>query len=139
MLDLSSFEKAIKQLEKSLGFYDAAFAKKDTDMVEQFRSASIQAFEYTYEMSWKTLKRYFEASDPSTNFDDFSFFDLIRTGNEKELLLGESSDWGDYRKARGATSHTYDEEKAKGVFGIIPKFLQEAKHLLATLQKKVKP
>lgn len=139
VLDLSAFEKAIKQLEKSLGFYDVAFAKKDEEMVEQLRSASIQAFEYTYEMSWKMLSRYLGETEPGMMvFEKLSFGALIRAGFDRGLLKSEFAIWKRYRDARCATSHTYDEDKAAAVFLVIPQFLQEAKYLLAKLQEGIK-
>jgi hypothetical protein len=42
--------------------------------------------------------------------------------------------WWDYRNARAATSHTYDEAKAKEVIFLIPAFIAEAQHLLLMLE-----
>uniref|UniRef100_UPI00187D3349 nucleotidyltransferase substrate binding protein n=1 Tax=Candidatus Magnetaquicoccus inordinatus TaxID=2496818 RepID=UPI00187D3349 len=69
--------------------------------------------------------------------DDMLFPDLIRTGNEYGLLLGNWTDWKKYRECRGKTSHTYDEMIAIDVVQYIPAFLKEAQFLLEQLQKRI--
>lgn len=84
------------------------------------------------------LKRYLEQTSPNpAEFDGMSFQDLIRTGNEKGLLLGNWTDWRRYREMRSRTSHTYDENTAIQVVFGIPQFLEEAKYLVQSLQKLI--
>ena len=82
-LDTSALEKAISQLEKSLEFSVSPMAKKEAELFFQFRSASIQAFEYTYELSIKMLRRALEEIEetPAT-IDQLAYRDLLRTGAE---------------------------------------------------------
>ena len=49
-LDLTAFEKALQQLEKSYAYSQSPLAGQDKELFIQFRSASIQAFEYSYEI-----------------------------------------------------------------------------------------
>jgi len=44
--------------------------------------------------------------------------------------------WREYRRNRGTTSHTYNEEKAQEVFESVPDFLQDARYLLNRLQER---
>lgn len=75
------------------------------------------------------LKRYLEFSSPDlTIFDEMNFQDIILTGNEKGLLLGNWAEWRMYRDMRSRTSHTYDEEIALQVVAGIPQFLQEIQY-----------
>lgn len=103
----------------------------------QIRDGLIQRFKFTYEISHKILKRYLEnaPADP-TQFDLMSFQDIIRTANEQNLLLGNWTDWKQYRDMRARTSHTYDEETAIAVVQGIEKFLAEAQFLQQKLQEK---
>jgi nucleotidyltransferase substrate binding protein (TIGR01987 family) len=138
-LELTSFENAVQQLEKSLSYSTSEAAKKDPELFKQFRAATIHTFEYTYEQSWKMLKRFLEMSDPSIeNIDALTFPALIRTGWEKGLTRNSWDVWEKYRNQRNATSHTYNEKKADAVYGAIPDFLDEARFLLKELQKRVK-
>lgn len=123
-LDISSFCKAVARLEEGLSGYQAT---ADNDI---YRDALIQRFEFTYELSHKMLKRYLEMTSATPDiYDTISFQDLIRTGNEQGLLLGDWSAWKQYRQMRSKTSHTYDEDVALEVTEIIPDFLREARFL----------
>lgn len=130
-LDLTSLQKSISSLEDALNEY-----QKDKSNSFVFNSC-IQRFEYTYELSWKMLKRYLETTAASQqDIEEMSFPSLIRTGFEKGLLKNGWPEWGAYREARGATSHSYNQEKAKQVFSIIPDFLEEARTLLNHLKNR---
>ncbi|MDR1062737.1 MAG: nucleotidyltransferase substrate binding protein [Azoarcus sp.] len=103
----------------------------------QIRDGLIQRFEFTYEISHKMLKRFLEMTSSSpAEFDGMSFQDLIRTGNERGLLLGDWPKWKDYRDMRAKTSHTYNEDVALEVVAGIPGFLEEAIYLQKRLNEK---
>ena len=138
-LDLTSFEKAIQQLKQSLYYYHSEIVQRDEGLTLQLRAAAIQAFEFTYELSWKTLKRYLEMNLASPDeMKELSFDDLIRTGCEQNLLLSDLEVWKEYRKERSVTSHTYDEDKANEVFEQIPPFIQEVEYLMVQLKSRAK-
>jgi len=131
-LDFSSLEKAIASLDEAVTEYKKDFHNKFV------RDASIQRFEYTYELSHKMLKRYLEMTEPSAEeIDQMSFPNLIRTGSERGLMLNGWDTWKIFRDARNLTSHTYNEKKASKVCDIIPTFLQDAKYLLAQLKQRI--
>lgn len=129
-LDLTSLVKAIARLEEGLARYQMDVS--DT----QIRDGLIQRFEFTYEISHKMLKRFLEATSANpAELDTMNFQDLIRTGNERGLLLGDWPSWKNYREMRSKTSHTYDEDVALVVVGGIPAFLAEAMHLRQSLER----
>lgn len=136
-LDFSSLANAIGQLEKSISFAKSDMAKQNDDLFEQLRNSVIQCFEFTYELSWKMLKRYLEetAANPE-EIDTSAFQNLIRMGNEQGLLRSDWLRWKVYRQARTNSSHTYDADKAGKVYEIAPDFLEEARYLHAQLMKK---
>ncbi|WP_386697871.1 MULTISPECIES: nucleotidyltransferase substrate binding protein [unclassified Lonepinella] len=130
-LDFSPLINAIERLKEGLIRYQ-------TDISDiQIRDGLIQRFEFTYELSHKMLKRYLAQISPNPEqYDSMSFQDLIRSGNEKGLLLGEWKDWKTYREMRSRTSHTYDEDVALNVVEGIPQFLQEVIYLVEQLTKE---
>ncbi len=131
-LDSSSLEKAIASLSQAWHEYE-----KHPEN-EFIRDASIQRFEYTYELSHKMLRRYLAISEPSREeVGAMSFPDLIRTGSERNLLLNGWDQWNIYRAARNQTSHAYDEGKALEVCAMIPAFLNEVEHLLKQLKAAI--
>jgi nucleotidyltransferase substrate binding protein (TIGR01987 family) len=132
-LDISPFEKAIVRLSEGLARYELDV----TD--EQIRDGLIQRFEFTYELSHKMLKRFLESiSATPEDYDAMPFQNLIRTGNEQGLLLGDWSNWKNYRDMRSKTSHTYNEAKALEVVAGIPAFLEDAAFLRDQLLLRLK-
>ena len=130
MLDFSAYRKAINSLQIAISQYEI-------DGNDFVRDSCIQRFKYTYELSWKMLKRYLTTNFANeADYNSISFQNLIREGYKRGLLLGELDDWLQYRFARNLTSHTYDEDKAGQVLQTAIKFLEEAKHLLNNIANK---
>ena len=133
-LDYSPLANAIAQLEKSLAYAHSPAALVDAGLREQLRNSVIQCFEFTYELSWKMLKRHLEATEASpADLDLATFQSLIRLGNERGLLKSDWHTWKVYRQARIDSSRTYDAVKAEAVFVAAAPFLEEAKMLLHNL------
>lgn len=130
--DISPLEQAIQGLDAGLQRYLRDVS--DTEV----RDGLIHRLKCTYELSHRMLKRYLEytAATPD-QYDSMAFQDLIRSGNEQGLLLGEWPHWRRYRDMRGKTSHTYAEAVALEVVASIPEFLQEARFLQAQLQERL--
>lgn len=136
-LDFSSLANAIGQLEKRIAFANSDMAKQNDDLFEQLRNSVIQCFEFTYELSWKMLKRYLaEAAASPDEIDSSSFQNLIRIGSEQGLLRSDWLRWKIYRQARTNSSHTYDADKAGEVYDIAPDFLEEARFLHQQLVRR---
>ena len=130
--EVEPFERAIQRLEEGLARYRA-----DTSDT-QIRDGLIQRFEFTYELGHKVLKRYLEyASANPEQFDEMTFQNLIRTGNEQGLLLGDWPNWRVFRDMRTKTSHTYNENVALEVVSGIPRFLEEAVYLRGKLRERL--
>ena len=131
-LDISALVNATARLREGLERYEQDIS--DT----QIRDGLIQRFEFTYELSHKMLKRFLEMRSPNPqHYDEIAFQDLVREGNESNLLLGDWEKWKTYRQMRTDTSHTYKEDKALKVVAGIPDFLREAEYLLKQLQKVI--
>lgn len=129
-LDLSSFQKAVKSLGRAI------VRSKSEPSDEELRDAVIQRFEYTYELSWKMMKRWLEQASPTpADVDRLSYRDMIREAAEKGIL-SNVEDWFEYREQRNLTTHTYDEEEAKSVYKTALKFYNDAETLLKELEKR---
>lgn len=129
-LDLSSYQKALKSLEKAMT--RSLADQKDLEL----RDAVIQRFEYTYEISWKMMKRHLEMTSASpSSIDALSFRDLLREAAEKDLIADVEA-WFEYRDARTRTSYNYDEANAQEVYENSLRFFEEAKRLCEKLKEK---
>ena len=129
-LDLSAFTKAIESLNVALQAYENEQGN------EFIRDASIQRFEYSYELATKMLKRYLSLTlaNPS-ELTEMTFQNLIRTAYGKGLIPNSWDQWSLFRHARNITSHTYSEEKAIEVLEVLPLFYKEVAFLLDSLER----
>jgi nucleotidyltransferase substrate binding protein (TIGR01987 family) len=131
-LDISPLVNAVARLREGLQRHQ----REPTD--EQLRDGLIQRFEYTYELCHRMLRRFVRQTAASPEeVDQMAFQDLIRTGNQLGLLLGDWPVWHRYRDLRAQTSHTYREETAQQVAETIPAFLAEAEHLRDQLRSRL--
>ncbi len=105
----SNFSKALKQLNK--------FIEKGK-LNEFEKQGLIQAFEYTFELAWNTIKDYFEAQGETEIHGSRDAFKLAF--NRGIIEKGET--WMDMIKSRSLTSHTYNEEVAEKIASDIEKF-----------------
>ncbi|MCE5270670.1 nucleotidyltransferase substrate binding protein [bacterium] len=134
MLDLSSLQKSVEALERSI---DAAREGMDSfgeDLRMTVRAGVIQNFEVAYEQCWKFIQRWLqvnrvpeEAGLPRTRKE------LFRLA-AREGLIDDPRPWFEYGEARNLTSHTYDQAQAELVYAAAGRFVPEAKALLARLE-----
>jgi nucleotidyltransferase substrate binding protein (TIGR01987 family) len=130
MLDLTSLEKALSSLEQAI----ARSQREPLD--EEVRDSVIQRFEYSYELSWKMLKRQLEMDSPTpVSIDAMSFKEMIREAAERSLITNPTS-WFEYRQQRNRTAHTYNAAKARQVYETALVFIQDAKTLLHHLKQR---
>lgn len=129
---LTSLQNAVQRLAEGWTRYQLDVSDG------QIRDGLIQRFEFTYELSHRLLRRFLatRAASPAL-IEQMSFQDLIRTANEQDLLLRDWTAWRIYREMRGITSHSYDETKALQVVAVIPRFLEESRHLLARMEARL--
>ena len=134
-LDLSPLENAVAQLEEALDVYHSDVALMEPRLKRLLRSAVIQAFEFTYELSYGMTVRYLRlASANPTAIDQLPFSGVIREAYRQQLVQSELRAWREHRRKRGTTSHAYDEDLAQEVLEHTPAFLEEARYLLNQLQ-----
>lgn len=106
-------------------------AVKQTES-ELMRDATIQRFEFTFEIVWKALKLYLEhqgheCSGPRPALKKAFAAGLIPTAEEADVWMAMLED-------RNATSHAYDESLAKRIYGNIVK---DYAPLLSTMAERI--
>lgn len=124
-LILTSLAKAVASLEEVLSLEKNVIV----------RDATIQRFEYTYELCWKMMKSHLEMDEGRENVDALHRKDLFRLAAEKGLI-GDAASWFDFHQARNETSHTYEEERAEQVFAVARRFAPAARALLTELERR---
>jgi len=117
--NIESLGKALSQLEKAL-------QEPGNPIV---RDASIQRFEFSYELCWKTLKIYLEemhgirAVSPRLVFKEAFALDLL----ENEDIFIEMIE------SKNTLSHTYNEDQAQSIYVKCGEYLKEMKTVLQNL------
>lgn len=109
MQRFNNYKKALKQLQ------DAVELMEERELSILEKQGFIQAFEYTHELAWKTLKDFLENRG---NTDIYG----SRDATKKAFALGIIDDgeiWMQMIKSRNLTSHTYDENTADEIIGIV--------------------
>lgn len=130
-LDITALQRAFHRFEEGL---TERHHRPQDDLV---RDGVIQRFEYTYELTAKTLRKFLElTSSGGETIDALSFPSLIRTASEQGLLAGGWDVWEEFRKARYLTSHTYNETAALDVIRSLPRFHDEIAFLLRRLKAR---
>ena len=128
-LDFTALENTINRLGEVLKRYER---EKTDDVV---RDAVIQRFEFTYSMALKTLRKYFiERAFVIDDVNNLSFNEMIRIASKLNLIKSDLEKWTQYSTMRNLTSHTYDEEIALKVVGIVPDFYEEISFLLTKMK-----
>ena len=85
MLDLRSLKKAVEALKLAFEIYDRNPLAEYLPEKVVLRDGVIQRFEFTFELSWKMLKRYLEEFGLE-KVDGLNNRDLFRVGFEQGLL-----------------------------------------------------
>jgi nucleotidyltransferase substrate binding protein (TIGR01987 family) len=92
---------------------------------EQEKAGTIQAFEYSYELLWKTMKRLLAVRGIIVNSPKETFRIAAIEG-----LIVDSETWFDFIKKRNITTHTYEEKEIEAVLSVLPIFSAKSKEFL---------
>ncbi len=116
----SNYSKALARLR-------AAFTlAKERPLTDLEKQGLIQAFEFTHELAWKTLKDLLEHRG---NTELYGSKDASRQAFQLGLIENGQT-WMDMIKSRNETSHTYDEDTANQICSaIIGYYFSEFTHL----------
>ena len=116
-------------LQKALTLLKLALAQPKNEFT---RDASIQRFEYSFELCWKMLKRFLAAEH---GIEEFNLKNLFREAG-RQGLIDDVERWFGYLQARNLTSHTYNEKTAEETYAAAKDFAPDAAMLLTRLQQK---
>lgn len=115
----------IENYLKALGRLDEALKHRNPDQFVY--DATIQRFEFTYELAWKLMKAFLEyQGQESINFPRDVFKRAFAAG-----LIQDGDVWLTMMKDRNITTHTYDEAGAKEIYTRIKKDYRSQLYALA--------
>ncbi len=122
----SNYKKAFVQLKSAVELTE----RRELSQLE--KQGLIQAFEYTHELAWKTLKDFLENRGVMGLYGSK---DVTREAF-KLGLIEDGDVWMEMIVSRNETLHTYDEEKVEAIINVIlSKYFFAFEALFAKLQE----
>jgi nucleotidyltransferase substrate binding protein (TIGR01987 family) len=119
--------RRVDRFEQALIRLDEALVKPEDAIV---RDASIQRFEFTFEMAWKAIQRFAF----SEGVECVSPRDCFRAGFRLGLLANDAR-WMAMVEDRNRTVHTYDEKSARAIYQALPEYGRLLRQLLEKLKQ----
>ena len=117
------FEDSLYNLERALSRLKEAIAKRESLFEEGFSDfyldVIVKRFEFTFEMSWKSIKRYLDFN----GIDCRSPRGCFKEAYALELISGEAV-WLSMIEDRNLTSYIYSEEEARGILERVDQFVE---------------
>lgn len=106
---------AQERLGQQMAYFESALTRLDEVLVlpesDIVRDALIKRFEFSFEMAWKCMYRWLRMNEVDVREEAFEVIPrAFRAG-----LIDDDATWTAIRRARNATSHTYDKKRAMEV------------------------
>ena len=106
------WKQRFQNFEKAFLFFKSAVEKESYSPIEV--GGLVQAFEFTFELGWKTIKDYLYEQGIDTKFPR----DTIKEGFNTQIITDGHS-WIEMLEKRNELSHTYNETVAEHAIQII--------------------
>lgn len=121
-IDLTNLFKAQKIFEQF----------RQNMLTDRDKAGAIQAFEFSYEVSWKMMKRFLEARGVVTGSPKTIFRSAA-----VEKIIEDPEIWFEFQKKRNLTVHTYNQESVDEIIQIFNLFSDELNKLLVKLSQQI--
>ncbi len=105
----SNYKKALHQLGEAVAL------SKSRELSDLEKQGMIQAFEYTHELAWTTLKDFLEFKGQR---DIYGSKDASRKAFQLNIVE-DGEGWMDMIQSRNKTSHTYNKETAEEIVAAV--------------------
>lgn len=119
--------QSMENLERAISRLEEALAEKEKNSL--YVDGTIQRFELTFDLFWKTLKRLLEEEGIETKTPRETLKQAYAVG----WLQNEYS-WLQMLKDRNETSHVYDEERARQIYEHIADYFPDMKKTFEALK-----
>ncbi len=121
--------KPIERLKRAQLVFENQIVDLST---ETHKLAATQAFEFCYELAWKTIKKLFESEGFPIGTPKIAFRKAASEG-----LISSPEIWFTFQEARNLTSHTYEQETLDEVVAVFKPFSLELDLLIKNLESRV--
>ncbi len=119
---LQDLTKALMRLKEAV----------DLPQTSIHQDATIQRFEFTFELSWKLMYAILQEEKNEV----LGMKNIIREAARLNLIE-DPIIWFDFLQARNLTVHTYEEEMAKQIYAKAKEFVAVAEEFVTCVQKYI--
>lgn len=127
------WQQRLQNFERALSLLEDALSKGPSSLNQLEKEGTVQRFEYTLELAWKTLKDYLEES--GVVLTSITPRQVIKDAFAAKILV-DGQVWIDMIDHRNLLSHTYDpvnfEEAVSAIHGRYLSALRQVQRLLAS-------
>lgn len=127
------WQQRLQNFEPALSLLEDALSKGPSSLNQLEKEGTVQRFEYTLELAWKTLKDYLEES--GVVLTSITPRQVIKDAFAAKILV-DGQVWIDMIDHRNLLSHTYDpvnfEEAVSAIHGRYLSALRQVQRLLAS-------
>ena len=129
---MKRFKERYEDYVKALNKLKEAMLESPTDIVID---GTLQRYEFTFELAWKTMKDYLEYNGYSDNIA--SPRAIIQLAYQAKVIKNGNV-WINMMLDRNVLSHLYDEEKSREIYDNIKKsYLDEFEKLKGFFEKNI--
>lgn len=100
------WKQRMQNFEKALRLLNEACALSNASMLEM--EGTIQRFEFTFELAWKTMKDFLNEKGVTVSYPR----EVIKTSFQESLIF-DGDIWMQMLDSRNELTHVYDENKFK--------------------------
>lgn len=124
MIDTDKID--ISSLKKAYSIFEKFRANLNSD---QEKAGAVQAFEFCYELAWKTMRKILQAQGLEVESPKEAFRQAFVI-----KLIDNPEIWFEFQRKRNLVSHTYNEKNLDLIVQTFDTFSQELKRLLIKLE-----
>lgn len=117
------FEEKLATYEQALTTFKEALLEHPSQLE---RDGAIQRFEYCFDLSWKTLKRFLEKRGLMNLNSPRSVFAAAFAEN----IIDDEVAWSNILLKRNASVHTYNQALAENLFALLPEYYEAMQKLI---------
>ncbi|HVM96201.1 MAG TPA: nucleotidyltransferase substrate binding protein [Candidatus Acidoferrales bacterium] len=128
----AELQRRFEQLNRAVDRLREALAESNVSSL--IIDGTIQRFEFTFELYWKMMKRLLAYEGIEVQTPRETLQQAYQAG-----WLSDETAWLDMLRDRNQTSHTYNEELARQIYGRIKFHFPEFERTLPTLARRLSP
>lgn len=126
---LYNFRRALDRFCEAL---DRREALEQEGFGDIFLDLAVKRFEFTYEMSWKAIRRCLDFLGVEAKYPRACFKEAYAIG-----LVSNEAVWLEMIEQRNLTSHVYSQDEVRGIMGRLDDYRRNFEELLSRLEEKL--